>query len=659
MSNQPNPSIPSTTESVRAATASRVGGDPAAGRRGRRKARCPGEGEKFTLGAGVERGAGSRPYERQPGDPLYRPLYIYTVDAGTRQDEGAMAVVNVPYEPLEKGPRGHVFHVMPVLTHPAVEDAADTCDIDLNDPFLLLTDGRTPSPVDPRFHQQMVYAVASLVYASFRRALGRHVAWGFDPHEGDDDGTRLRLTPHGRRGHAGATYDRESGEVRFGFVKTENGVRGRAAPNGHTFSCVSHDIVTHEVTHALLDGLRAYFLEPTSADVLGFHEGFADVIALLHHFSYTEVVRAAVRRSRGKVLQSALLTSIATEFGLATGNGEALRSLNNVRATDGAPGAPHEENTIPVYREGMDPHEMGKVFASAVFYAFTTVYTHKAERYLRLASGGTGMLPPGDISNDLQDVLVEEVSQLASQFLNVCIRAIDYCPPVDLQLGEFLRAVITADLDLVPDDQWEYREAWIDAFALHRIFPRGVQSMSEDQLKWDPVPFDQSLTIKELSFTELEFDGDPACAPSAYELRRRACALGKFVADHPDRFGMVPSGHPHLNGDEVTLPEVQSVRSSRRVGPDGQVVFDLVAEVTQTRKVVQDDIKFLFRGGCTIIIGPKGEVRYVIGKDVAQNSRVFRQKKFMLGPGSEHVTTLDDIWKVSDAETVQFSHQHG
>lgn len=45
------------------------------------------------------------------------------------------------------------------------------------------------------------------------------------------------------------------------------------------------------------------------------------------------------------------------------------------------------------------------------------------------------------------------MTQIASQFLAVCIRAIDYCPPIDITFGKYFRAVITADLDLVPDDQ--------------------------------------------------------------------------------------------------------------------------------------------------------------------------------------------------------------
>jgi hypothetical protein len=633
------------------------------------------------------RGAGARPYERKPGDPLYRPLWIYTVDPGTHKADGATATVNVPYEPLTKRLQGSVFHVMPVFRYPCLEDSNEHEGIDLNDPLLLLTSGRAPSPVDPRFHQQMVYAVASLVYASFRRALGRHVGWGFPPHDDDTEGTRLRLRPHGRRGHAGASYDKDAGEISFGFVRTENQIGGRAAPNGHTFSCVSHDIVTHEVTHALLDGLRVHFLEPTSADVLGFHEGFADVIALLHRFSYKGVVQAAIRGHFLNVLQSELITSLATEFGLATGFGGAVRNYRLMtekapaaKAADGNP-----EAVAPTYRAEMKPHEMGEVFVSAVLHALAAVYTRKAGRYLRLATGGTGVVPSGDIPKDLEDVLADEASQLASQFLDVCIRAIDYCPPVDLQLGEFLRAVITADLDLVPDDPWGYREAWIDAFARHHIYPRDVQSMSEDALRWELVPDKlkelkelkdlkelrelkelkplrelmelDALRVEGLSFTELAFEGDPACAAHPEELRRRACALGRFVADHPRAFGMLSDGDPLLAGDRVTLPQVQSVRSSRRVGPDGQVVFDLVAEVTQSR-CVRGDYRFVFRGGCTVIIGPEGEVRYLVCKSVGQNGRLFRQRKFMRDGGAEYVTSKDG-WNVPDAETVQFAHQHG
>ena len=60
---------------------------------------------------------------------------------------------------------------------------------------MLLNDGCPPSPSDPLFHQQMVYAVCSLVYAAFKAALGRASAWGFERADGDER-TRLRLRPY-------------------------------------------------------------------------------------------------------------------------------------------------------------------------------------------------------------------------------------------------------------------------------------------------------------------------------------------------------------------------------------------------------------------------------------------------------------------------------
>src|SRR5690606_17242292 len=129
---------------------------------------------------------------------------------------------------------------------------------------------------------------------------------------------------------------------------------------------------------------------------------------------------------------------------------------------------------------------LGAVLVSAVFQAFSTIFRRKTDTYFRLATGGAGRLREGELPAELRDVLAEKASNLANQFLTLCIRAIDYCPPVDIKLGEYLRAVITADHDLIPDDRWAYREAWVDAFRNHGIYPEGVTSLFEDALLWNP-----------------------------------------------------------------------------------------------------------------------------------------------------------------------------
>ena len=71
----------------------------------------------------------------------------------------------------------------------------------------------------------------------------------------------------------------------------------------------------------------------------------------------------------------------------------------------------------------------------------------------------------------------------------MCIRALDYCPPVDITFGEYLRALITADFDLVPDDDRLPHRG-------HRGVPpprhlsRDVRTLSIESLRWHPPQID-------------------------------------------------------------------------------------------------------------------------------------------------------------------------
>src|SRR5262249_26108100 len=60
----------------------------------------------------------------------------------------------------------------------------------------------------------------------------------------------------------------------------------------------------------------------------------------------------------------------------------------------------------------------------------------------------------------------------------------DYCPPHDVSFGDYLRAMITADLDIAPEDENGYRVALIEAFRARGIFPDRVNTLSIDSLRW-------------------------------------------------------------------------------------------------------------------------------------------------------------------------------
>jgi hypothetical protein len=375
--------------------------------------------------------------------------------------------------------------------------------------------------------------------------------------------------------------------------------------------------------------------------VLAFHEAFADLVAFLQRFSYRQVVTAALRETGGSIEKSGILINLARQFS------QTIRKENSLRqALD--PGTTPED--ILKRRESHEPHLRGTVLVAAIFDAFNKVYQRKIERYVRLATNGTGILPQGHINTDLLDMLAKEASQLASQFLTICIRAIDYCPPVDIDFGEYLRALITADKALVPDDPWNYREALIDSFRTRGIYPPGVESLTEDALVWqEPV---RSLPrCQSLSFAKLRFRGDPGDPADQGELRRQACAVGRLVTDprHYDLFGLVDPASAKWRSQRADLPKVQSVRTTRRIGPDGQVVFDLVAEVTQRRTVTAaDGGAFDFYGGSTILIGPEGQVRYTINKRTCHAGRAESQGMYIASEGKRFWTASKGKWMPSE-----------
>src|SRR5207247_9392366 len=80
--------------------------------------------------------------------------------------------------------------------------------------------------------------------------------------------------------------------------------------------------------------------------------------------------------------------------------------------------------------------------------------------------------------------VAEEAVKSATNSLNMWIRALDYIPPVDITFVEYLRGLITADSDLVEDDRYNYRVAFVEAFRRRGIYPLDLPTLSVDTLRW-------------------------------------------------------------------------------------------------------------------------------------------------------------------------------
>jgi hypothetical protein len=265
---------------------------------------------------------------------------------------------------------------------------------------------------------------------------------------------------------------------------------------------------------------------------------------------------------------------------------------------------------------------------AAVFDAFFTIYISRIRDLLRIAGFSGKISTDNEIHPDLAERLAAEASKTAENFLNICIRALDYCPPVDIHFGEFLRAMITADYDLVTDDPLGYRAALIDAFRLRGIRPSEVFSYAEESLRWCPP---EDINGRTLVCGGLEFD---LFKPQTSDQKKtNAVCLHAFGDKYRKELG--------FELDPEIKIQVHSFHPIHRVGPNGQLKLEAVAELIQEREVLIDPSdesmgKMKFYGGVTLIIDlspdREGEVKYAIRKNLEpddnQNARLKLQRSF-------------------------------
>ena len=576
--------------------------------------------------------------------PTYRRLRGYAFDPSLSFDLETSFINEIVFQinwegfdvaPLGPGPRGEYLEVIDY-------DPASKCyyePVDLNTPYILASDGLAPAEGNPQFHQQMVYAVGMTTIQNFERALGRWAIWSprlVKTKHGESKKLfvkRLRIYPHALR-EANAYYSSDKKALLFGYFPADPSSLDIHIPGGTVFTCLSHDVIAHETAHALLDGMYQGLIEPVHPDNLAFHEAFSDIVALFQHFTFSEVLQHQIAKTRGDLSSESLLGQLAQQVGLAIGNYGALRSA--IGSKDPETGVWEFKKADPnEYLNTHEPHDRGAILVGAVFDAFLAIYNKRIADYKRIASEGTGILRAGDLHPDLVNRLAKEASKAAQHVLNICIRALDYCPPNEISFGDYLRALITADYDLVPEDSWGYRVAFIEAFKRRGIYPRDVRSLSVDSLRWK-MPHELSFSdtsragqgeafqkiIKDLQPTILQgalatsreevFEFNQKLARELKgkineELREdpwftkevTGLDLSPRTTEQIDQTTQIKG--PHLLYDKegfgliefknALLPdfEVTAVRLSSRNGPQGNSLDQLIFHLSQERRSVFKD----------------------------------------------------------------------
>ncbi len=472
-------------------------------------------------------------------------MTVIAQDPGVRRADGSilMAAIEVPAEDLVAGPIGYRVQVVDYDASSADYHGAHALPASYAAEPKAWSKGADKIVDDYRFHAQNAYALVMKTLARFEFALGRRIGWSFGVHQ-------LKVAPHGVM-DANAFYSREGEGLVLGYFP---GPDGR---NVHT--CLSHDVVVHETTHAMIDALRERYLDPSGPDQAAFHEGFADIVALLSVFTQeellTELLRLPETRTRPKgYLKDSDVTADALRetalFGLAEQMGEAIQMVRGEALRRSAKILPSRSwITDPEFQE---PHRRGEILVAAVMNAFLEAWTARVQ----------AAKVPGQRLHSIARV-AEEGSDIAGILSTVWIRALDYMPPVHLEFGDALSAALTADMEVWPDDRrWHLREHMLASFRAYGIEPTSKRRDPEGV--WERAP--QGLEYGRVRFDSMRSDRDE---------------VFRFLWENRDA----------LDVREGAYTEVLTVRPCIRIGPDGFALHETVAQYYQVARLTPAEAK--------------------------------------------------------------------
>ncbi len=533
--------------------------------------------------------------------PVERTMQVRVIsaDPSVKKNRAPLtSVVDIPAESLDPGPRGYRLHVIDYdassqhLYAPAKPER-------WLDP---VTDAMVQT--DPAFHARNVYAIVMRTLARFEFALGRRIAWGFD-----DPGHQLKVAPHAFS-DSNAFYSRRDEALMFGYFPSRT-------PGENVFTCLSHDVVVHETSHALLDGLRERYVVPSSPGQAAFHEGFGDIVALLSVFSLKELVLHGMdlADSEGELepkkrkdvpadaigreyttkawLKRSMLFSIGRQIGMEMSmiGRSALRHSAEVLE----PSPRHLE-------ERTSAHDLGEVLVAAVIDAFVGVWAERLKEYFR------------DERADYvgRERAAEEGAEAADYLLTMVIRALDYCPPVHVTFDTFLSAMITADEQIRPADKYGFRRHLLESFKAY-----GIEFTDEEVVvlpggAWKRFTSVPDVSVERVRFSSLQHDLDE---------------VFRFVWENRKQLGLFDGAYTR----------VLSVRRCMRIAPeDGFPLQETVAEVLQQVRMpvrelarwkvrapegLSPDVQVMLYGGMTLVFDEFGKLKLKIGTGVLDPSR--------------------------------------
>lgn len=442
------------------------------------------------------------------------------------------------------------------------------------------------SPVNNvKFHQVNVWAVITrtLDLLEGERMFGRRIPWAFE-------GGRLLVLPHAGYWE-NAFYDRATGALHFFYFEGHDGQP--------VYTCLSHDIVTHELGHAVLDGLKPYYNEVSSPATAGFHEYFGDAVAMTMALATREIVVEVAGRGTGDLSERNLIANIAAQFGQAL-SPEHYGSLADAYLRSGLNDVTMDQ-LAGVYEE----HRYSEVLTGAYYDLLRACYENLFEEEEKRGTemhGGTR---------------VRLLMRAAALVARLALRALDYCPPVDIDFADYARAVIRSDQIAYPLDPMGYREIATRVFLERKIIATADDLLPEHQV-------------------------------SNNELRN--LDVGKIGASATDAYDFVDANREILRVPPEANFKVTNVYRTRKVSADGyrppqEIIVEFVwSEPVRLRDPrlgeLRDAAAQLWCGGTLVFNRDGNLLHYVLKEDTPERRETLSE--YVAHLKSQRRISLDD-----------------
>jgi len=173
-------------------------------------------------------------------------------------------------------------------------------------------------------------------------------------------------------------------------------------PGGRTvYSGESPDVACHEMGHAILDAIKPELWDAASQEAAAFHEGFADVSAILSALQLSSLRAAILNETGGHLYRSSRLSRLAEQLGTAIRaqvpdavDPDCLRNaVNSFTYAD-----PAELPSLgPASQLSSEPHSFSRLMSGAVFEVMAGMLTASSanaptEQDLARVSGEIGRI---------------------------------------------------------------------------------------------------------------------------------------------------------------------------------------------------------------------------------------------------------------------------